>query len=120
MSTIEHVENKTPKLILASASPRRLELLKQVGILPDMIIPAEVDETPLKTEKPRDMARRLAILKANEITIQYKNDFVLGSDTVVACGRRILGKAQNREEAAKFLTLFQEMMMLSSGDKSSW
>lgn len=85
-------------LILASASPRRLELLSQIGILPADIIPADIDETPLKGELPRDLALRLAKGKAAAIT---KDGFyILAADTVVACGRRILPKAESREDAA--------------------
>lgn len=103
MSSLDHVKDQT--LILASASPRRLELLKQVGIIPDKIIPAEIDETPITSEKPRELAARLAKQKAEEIAKTHSGCFVLASDTVVACGRRILGKANNKEEAASFLKL---------------
>lgn len=94
-----------PQLILASASPRRLELLKQVGITPDQVIPADVDETPLKTEKPHTLAARLSCSKAEKIFESHKGHFILASDTVVACGNRILGKAADTEEAKRFLTL---------------
>lgn len=99
--------SKTPSLILASASPRRLELLAQVGIAPDQVIPAHIDESPLKAESPRAMAKRLAAGKALAVAqmSEAKNCYILGSDTVVACGSRILGKAENKEEARKFLTL---------------
>jgi septum formation protein len=90
-------------LVLASASPRRLELLKQVGIIPDHIIPSDIDETPLKKESPRQLAARLAALKAQKIAPQYKEYYILASDTVVACGNRILEKASNIDEARKFL-----------------
>lgn len=93
------------KLILASASPRRLDLLRQVGITPDEIIPAEIDETPTLGEKPRELATRLAKLKAREIAEKNPNCFVLASDTVVACGRRILEKARDHNEARRFLNL---------------
>lgn len=103
MSPIDHANDQT--LILASASPRRLELLKQVGITPDHIIPAEIDETPHSNEAPRSLASRLAKLKAIEIAKDHPSSFVLASDTVVACGRRILGKAKDKEEAKRFLKL---------------
>ncbi|MBT5187911.1 MAG: septum formation protein Maf [Kordiimonadaceae bacterium] len=103
MSKIEHVIKHN--LILASASPRRLELLKQIGITPDQIMPADVDETPLANEKPNVLASRLACLKANKIALNHPQNFILASDTVVACGNRILGKAKDVEEARKFLTL---------------
>jgi septum formation protein len=87
-----------PGLILASASPRRLELLAQIGITPKAVIPSDIDETPLKAEKPRNLALRLAIAKAN--VIQEHNSFILAADTVVACGQRILPKAETEEDAA--------------------
>lgn len=91
------------KLILASASPRRLDLLKQVGIIPDQVIPSDIDETPLKNELPRDHALRLAAEKAKAIS--EKNSFILAADTVVACGRRILPKAETEQQARDCLTL---------------
>ncbi|MEZ5815191.1 MAG: Maf family nucleotide pyrophosphatase [Alphaproteobacteria bacterium] len=89
------------KLILASASPRRLELLKQVGITPDEIIPADIDETPLKGELPRDLAQRLATAKAEKIAQKHANSFILAADTVVGAGRKILDKAED-ETYARF------------------
>lgn len=91
------------RLILASASPRRLDLLKQVGIIPDAVMPANIDETPLKNELPRDHALRLAIEKAKAIT--DTNSFILAADTVVAAGRRILPKTENEQQAHECLTL---------------
>lgn len=91
------------KLILASASPRRVELLKQVGITPDAIIPANIDETELPGELPGKLALRLAIGKAQAVA--EKGAFTLGADSVVACGRRILPKAETREQAAQCLPL---------------
>lgn len=93
------------KLILASASPRRLELLAQVGIIPDQIIPAEIDESPLKAEKPRVLAARLAHAKAIEVAKNNKDSFILASDTIVACGSRILGKAEDKSQAETFLKM---------------
>lgn len=103
MSSSDHVKDQT--LILASASPRRLELLKQVDLIPDHVIPAEIDETPLRGELPRALAIRLAKRKADEIAKNNPNSFILASDTVVACGRRILGKATDQSEARRFLNL---------------
>lgn len=94
-----------PRLILASASPRRLELLRQVGITPDQIVPADIDETPLKSEKPNTLSERLSRSKAEKIFKSHEGHFILASDTVVACGNRILGKADNVEEARHFLEL---------------
>lgn len=92
-------------LILASASPRRLELLAQVGIIPDKIIPAEIDESPLKAESPRDYVTRVAREKAVYIALQHPEAVVLAADTTVACGRRILGKPDNVKDAKRMLEL---------------
>ncbi len=95
-----------PRLVLASASPRRLELLKQIGIAPDAIIAAEIDETPRKGELPRVLAVRLAEEKAHAVSNpQSEDDLVLAADTVVACGRRILPKAETEAEAEACLRL---------------
>lgn len=93
------------KLILASSSPRRLELLSSIGITPDLVLPADIDETPLKSELPRDLAVRLAKGKAAKIYETHKDAFILGADTVVACGRRVLDKANTAEEARANLTV---------------
>lgn len=95
------------KLILASASPRRLDLLAQIGITPAHIIPTDIEETPLKAELPRDLAQRLAVAKA-EAALASKESaeaFILAADTVVACGRRILPKAETEEQARTCLSL---------------
>jgi septum formation protein len=92
-------------LVLASASPRRLDLLKQVGLIPTEILPADIDETTRPRELPRELAARLAGGKAEAVAVVRPAAFVLGADTVVAVGRRILGKAATPEEAAKFLNL---------------
>ncbi|MCB1783813.1 MAG: septum formation protein Maf [Alphaproteobacteria bacterium] len=94
--------NKTENahlLILASASPRRLDLLAQIGITPSQVAPADIDETPHKNELPRDLALRLATQKACAIQEKYKDAYILAADTVVACGRRILPKAETEEQA---------------------
>lgn len=90
-------------LVLASASPRRLDLLAQAGIVPDSIAPADVDETPLKDETPRLLASRLALLKAQ--AVHNSGQFTLAADTVVAVGRRILPKAETEDEARRCLGL---------------
>lgn len=87
------------KLVLASASPRRAELLKQIGITPAAIIPADIDETPLKGEHPRKLAQRLAVEKAKAVAGKYPDRFVLAADTTVACGTRLLDKAETPEYA---------------------
>jgi septum formation protein len=94
-----------PPLVLASASPRRLELLAQLGIVPIAIDPAELDETPEKGELPMQHARRLAVAKATAVAVRHQHAFVLGADTVVACGRRILPKAQTQGMAETCLRL---------------
>jgi septum formation protein len=100
-----------PKLVLASASPRRLALLAQVGIEPDAMRPTSIDETPEKGEKPETYARRVAREKAEAARQQIENHpdlaeaFILAADTVVAYGRRILVKPQFVEEAVATLRL---------------
>jgi septum formation protein len=100
-----------PKLVLASASPRRLALLEQIGLRPDALLPADLDETPLKNERPRDLSRRLATLKAKAAfkTLSVRPDlegaYIVSADTVVAVGRRMLPKAELVEEAAACLRL---------------
>ena len=92
------------RLILGSASPRRRELLAQIGVVPDDIRAADIDETPLKNELPRPYAGRLAVEKARAIDAA-PDDLVLAADTVVAVGRRILGKPADAGQAAEFLML---------------
>lgn len=93
------------KLILASASPRRLALLEQIGVRPDAVRAADIDETPLKGELPRAHAQRLAREKAKVVAELEPGAFVLAADTVVACGRRILPKAETEAEARACLAL---------------
>ncbi|MCP3971502.1 MAG: septum formation protein Maf [Rhodobacteraceae bacterium] len=90
------------RLILGSGSPRRLELLAQLGAVPDEVRPPDVDETPLKGELPRDYCRRIARAKAGAISVE-DGDLALCADTTVALGRRILGKPEGAGEAAAFL-----------------
>ena len=100
-----------PKLVLASASPRRLALLQQIGIEPDHLLPADLDETPERNEAPRVLAQRLAREKAEHASIiaridaQLDGAFVLAADTVVAVGRRILPKCEASDEAQQCLAL---------------
>lgn len=99
------------KLVLASGSPRRIELLQQAGIEPDRLFPADIDETPLRAEHPRSLAKRLSRGKAERAVEGLKRDgelegaFVLAADTVVAVGRRILPKAEFVDEASNCLRL---------------
>jgi septum formation protein len=99
------------RLILASGSPRRLDLLAQAGITPDRLLPMDLDETPRRAEHPRSLARRLAQDKAEAAFQVVRTDpawagsYILAADTVVAVGRRILGKPEYLEEASAALHL---------------
>lgn len=94
-----------PPLVLASASPRRLELLAQIGIVPDRIEPADIDETPGRDETPPRLAARLAVSKAETLAAHLPGAVVLAADTVVAVGRRLLEKPADEAEATRFLKL---------------
>jgi septum formation protein len=93
------------RLILASASPRRLDLLRQIGVAPDAVSPADIPEEPAKGETPPQHAMRLAKAKACAVAARDPDAIVLAADTVVACGRRILPKAEDRETARLCLAL---------------
>ena len=96
----------TPRLVLASASPRRRDLLNQIGFSPDDVIPADIDETPLKQETPRQLAGRLAVQKCDAVADGLgAGAFVLAADTVVAVGRRLLDKAHTADQARGYLEL---------------
>lgn len=95
------------RLVLASASPRRLDLLARIGVVPDAVVPAEIDEEPSKGELPRPHALRLAAEKAAAVAALEPGALVLAADTVVAVGRRILPKVEDEE------TLRQCMALLS-------
>jgi len=100
------VKNRDHKaLILASASPRRAQLLQQIGIEPTEICPADIDETPLNGELPRDLALRLSLGKAQAISKNNADKFIIAADTVVAVGRRILPKAESKDQALECLKL---------------
>lgn len=98
-------QSETVSLVLASASPRRLDLLVQVGIVPDIIDPAHVDETPQPRELPERLALRLAAAKAGAVAARHRGAWVLGADTVVACGRRVVPKPATHAEARRCLDL---------------
>jgi septum formation protein len=91
-----------PHLTLASASPRRLDLLARLGIVPDAVEPAQIDETPNKVERPRDYVMRMGKEKAHA---SAADGFVLAGDTVVAAGQRILPKAEDEDTARACLRL---------------
>ena len=100
-----------PRLVLASASPRRLALLDQAGIKADSLLPTDIDETPKKNERPRDLARRLAREKAEAAYVvtgnqpELTSSYIIAADTVVALGRRVLPKPEIVDEAAECLRL---------------
>lgn len=96
MSTPQH-------LVLASASPRRLDLLAQIGVAPDVVHPANIDETPDRGELPRPYAIRIALQKAR--AVHKAGQFTLAGDTVVSVGRRILPKAESEQDVLDCLTL---------------
>ncbi len=93
------------RLVLASASPRRIDLLRQIGVEPAAIDPADADESPLAGELPAPHAERLALVKARLVAPRHPGAHVLGADTVVACGRRILPKAEDEATARRCLAL---------------
>jgi len=93
------------KLILASSSPRRVELLKQIHISPDEIAPADIDESVLKGEKPIQYVKRVSAAKAEKIFAQFPDDVVLAADTTVYARAQYLGKPQNVDEAKKYLEM---------------
>lgn len=99
-SGVSHI----PRLVLGSASPRRLELLAQIGIRPDQILPADIDETPLRHEDARGYTCRMAREKAAVLMCQTEGA-ILCADTSVVAGRRILGKPADADEARGFLRL---------------
>jgi septum formation protein len=94
-----------PRLVLASASPRRVELLARLGLVPDHVAPANIDETPADTERPEPHAARLAAAKARLCAAGHPGAVVLAADTVVAVGRRILPKAEDADTARQCLDL---------------
>src|ERR1700740_1465887 len=94
-----------PRLVLASASPRRLELLALIGVIPDAVDPADIDETPLKDGLPFPHAKRLSAAKAAAVAARHPGCFILAGDTVVAAGRRILPKAENPDQVRAGLVL---------------
>lgn len=96
---------KAGALVLASASPRRLELLRQVGIEPDLVDSADIDETPEREETPRRLVARLGLGKALAVAGRHPDAYVLAADTIVAVGRRILGKPEDEADARRMIGL---------------
>jgi len=105
------MSNERVKLVLASASPRRLALLGQAGLEPDLLNPADIDETPKRRETPRSLVARLAKEKAQkavgmaQVRALEGDVFILAADTIVALGRRVLGKPETAQEASDMLQL---------------
>jgi septum formation protein len=99
------VTGRSAALVLASASPRRRALLAQVGLVPDRVVAAEIDESPRADERPDALAARLATEKARRVASGHPDAYVVAADTVVACGRRILPKADSAADACRFLAL---------------
>ena len=93
------------RLVLASASPRRLELLARIGVVPDAVLPADLDEEPRKDELPRPHALRLASEKAEAVALREPLALVLAADTVVAVGRRILPKVEDEATLRRCMAL---------------
>ena len=83
------MSDRERRLVLASASPRRRDLLAQIGVVPDAIDPADIDEQPRRSELPRDYAKRIAAAKADAVLPRHSGSYLLAADTVVACGRRV-------------------------------
>jgi septum formation protein len=98
-------EGTPQRLVLASASPRRLDLLRQIGLTPAAVDSADVDETPEPKETPRRLAVRLAETKARTVAPRHPGSFVLAADTVVAVGRRVLPKVETEAEGRACLAL---------------
>lgn len=92
-------------LILASSSPRRLDLLQQLGITPNAVCPTDIDESPLPGEMPKALAQRLAMAKAHAIAHDHGGAWIISADTVVAVGRRILGKPESDTDSQGMLSL---------------
>jgi len=101
----DKAQHQNAALVLASASPRRRELLARIGVVPDAVAPADIDETPRKAEQPRPHAVRLAAEKARAAAALRPDALILAGDTVVGLGARILPKAEDEATARRCLTL---------------
>lgn len=98
-------EKAKPRLILGSSSPRRVDLLKQIGYVPDVIQGADIDETPQPYELPQAYCLRMAEEKNAALAPQFPHDVVITADTIVAAGRRIIGKPEDRADAGRIIRL---------------
>jgi len=96
----------TRGLVLASASPRRLDLLRSISIIPEIIKPSDIEETIEKKEDPLKYCSRMAKMKGNFIFEKYPEMTILSADTIVLCGRKVFGKPRNEAEARNFLNIF--------------
>tara|TARA_Y200000002_G_C22585663_1_gene622907 strand:- start:247 stop:837 length:591 start_codon:yes stop_codon:yes gene_type:complete len=96
-------ENNKIKFVLGSASPRRLDLLKQINVIPDHVYKPDIDEKPYAKELPILYVKRMAKEKMNVVKNKFPNDLILTADTVVYAGRRIIDKTEEEDEAYKFL-----------------
>lgn len=126
-ATPEQTGIDRPRLILASGSPRRQELLAQIGLVPDAIDPADINEAPLADELPSPHAQRLSREKAEIVAARHAGSIVLAADTVVGLGRRILPKADDADTARRCLMLLQGRrhrvytgVALVGGDGKRW
>jgi septum formation protein len=99
------MKTPSPRLVLGSASPRRADLLAQIGLIPDIVQPADIDETPRPNEKPDIYCTRVAREKNAVLATKFPDDFIITADTTVAVGRRILGKPDNRDDAKRMINL---------------
>ncbi|QXK91875.1 septum formation protein Maf [Neoehrlichia mikurensis] len=96
---------KIKDLILASSSRQRIDLLEQIGVLPEEVVFSEIDESYNDKELPKDYSIRIVKSKVEKVKFMHPNKFILGADTVVCCGRRILLKAKNQEQAIQYMKL---------------
>src|SRR5690349_12141183 len=97
-------KSERPRLVLASESPRRLNLLRQAGIVPDAVQPADIDETQKRGEPPRKYVERLAAEKARAVTVS-ENTIVLAADTTVVCGRQLLHKPETPDAVRRYIAM---------------
>jgi len=92
-------------IVLASSSKRRLELLARIGVVPDLVVAPDIDETPLKKEKVANMVKRLAYEKAALVSLKYPNSVIIAADTAAVCSNKILGKPRDYDDAQRMISL---------------